>query len=98
MEDRRQISEYGDTLSPKYASWNGLTVRYDLLLEHSGSRSFYSVKVSISSTKEYAYAHDITGSAEYAKKIFSLLHSGFVTPCCLCEVVEDLLESIPDTK
>lgn len=68
-------------------------VLYESMIEN---RLSYSIKVSLKETEESATVRDITSDQPKARHIFKMIRCGRVTPCCLFEVVEDLIESVQD--
>ena len=73
---------------------DGLSVTYTLFKEKTQGRTTYSVTLLTDGSGESATAPDITGDPELAGLIFDMILWGKVTPCCLCEVTEDLIESV----
>ncbi len=71
---------------------NGIRVDYILLCQWDNGRAFYSMEVSDNVTDGSVLVRDITGDRERAKYIFDLVSRGGVTPVCIFEVIEDLIE------
>ncbi len=67
-----------------------ISVRYTLY-ESDGS---YSIEATVCESDESALVRDISVSLGVARRIFSLICGGGVTPCCIFEVTEDLIEVI----
>ena len=86
---------YEDVVRCSYKEiFDGVSVSYVLTKETLHDRASYSISAEIPSLNEYATAKDITSDSATADTIFEAVSDGIVTPCCLCEIVEDLIESI----
>lgn len=70
-----------------------LSVRYELRESDTDGRQAYSFAVSLAETKESAVVHDVTSDRDKAIFMFDMICRGSVTPCCLAEVTEDLIET-----
>lgn len=68
-------------------------ILYESILEN---RPSYSVKVTLKGSAESATARDVTSDPLKARHIFEMIRRGGVTPCCLLEIVEDLIESVQE--
>ena len=75
---------------------SGLSAEYALYESIVENRLSYSIKISLRETGESATARDVTSDQPKARHIFKMIRRGGVTPCCLFEVVEDLIESVQD--
>ncbi len=73
--------------------FDGFEVSYTLFTETFGSAEVYSITAE--GNGETATARKITSDKGKAIFIFDMLCGGKVTPCCLLEVTEDLIESLP---
>lgn len=67
-----------------------ISVRYALYEENNS----YSIKATVNESGESALVQDIAGDGKTALRIFELISCGGVTPCCIFEVTEDLIEVI----
>ena len=95
MEEQQNSGTVSDTIKLKQEVLaNGMSVDYVLYRERSGTRVFYSMKISLYDTSESVFIRDITGSPNEAHHIFDLVTHGTVTPCCAIEVIEDLIETL----
>jgi len=73
---------------------NSLKMRYSLYKTTSRERIFYSIEATLCESNETVFVPDITGNEAKATRIFDLIVQGTVTPCCMFEVIEDLIESL----
>jgi len=64
---------------------------YESILEN---RFSYSIKVTLANTGESAIVRDVTSDCTVAHLMFEMIRRGGVTPCCLTEVMEDLIETV----
>lgn len=73
---------------------DSLNIIYRLYKKHESARCFYSVSVSNEESGETAVAEDITADPLKAELVFNLLYRGGVTPCCVFEIVEDIIATM----
>lgn len=72
-----------------------LTVSYTLYGKQTETVTAYSLEATVVQTGESAVARDITRNEAKARRMFDMISLGGVTPCCLLEITEDLIEAIP---
>lgn len=70
------------------------SVRYILTRKIADGRQSYSIQAICNVTGESACLCDITSVESSARTIFKRLSEGAVTPFCLAETAEDLIESV----
>ena len=71
-----------------------ISAEYCLYRALQNDRYSFSIKVTLSDDSDSAFVQDITSDPVTAHRILSLLVNGTVTPCCVFEVVEDIIETI----
>lgn len=67
---------------------------YTMYAKKDDSSMSYSVKAAVKNSCECATASNLTPDKNKAIRIFNMLCTGGVTPCCLTEVAEDIIESL----
>lgn len=87
------MNKYTGIVSEEIKIRDGLSVRYELHETIKDQRLSYSVYAVITESGECATVHDITSDKEKALFMFGMICRGTVTPCCLTEVAEDLIET-----
>ncbi|MBE6708271.1 MAG: hypothetical protein E7578_03395 [Ruminococcaceae bacterium] len=84
---------YGKFPETRTVTTGDLTIIYDLLKNSENGRTFYSINICLHGS-ESVTIHDITNDPDLIYRIFDMICTGTVTPCCAFEVIEDLIESI----
>ena len=73
---------------------NGLSINYILTEDKLDGRYSYSLRAAWSRGEESATLTDVTSVKDRAELIFKAICGGTVTPFCLAETAEELIESI----
>ncbi len=91
MTDTNSVAPYEYVIKTRENDvCDGIRVRYTLYAEITDKITEYSVRAE--TADETAVASRVTCDISKAFRIFDMLHGGGVTPCCLLEIAEDIIE------